>query len=94
MIKFAILFGLAILAYLYFTGQLVKKRRASMGLDEARAVLGIAADADAEAIRAAHRRIVAQVHPDKGGTADLTARVNAARDVLLAALNRGPTGAS
>lgn len=94
MIKFAILFGLAILAYLYFTGQLVKKRRASMGLDEARAVLGIAADADAEAIRAAHRRIVAQVHPDKGGTADLTARVNAARDVLLAALNRRPTGAS
>lgn len=94
MIKFAILFGLAILAYLYFTGQLVKKRRPGMGLDEARAVLGIDADADAEAIRAAHRRIVAQVHPDKGGTADLTARVNAARDVLLAALNRSPTGAS
>lgn len=94
MIKLAILVGLAVLAYLYFTGQLVKKRRPSMGLDEARAVLGIAADADAEAIRAAHRRIVAQVHPDKGGTADLTARVNAARDVLLAALNRRPTGAS
>ena len=94
MIKFAILFGLAILAYLYCTGQLAKKRRASMDPEEARAVLGIAADADAETIRAAHRRIVAQVHPDKGGTADLTARVNAARDVLLAALNRGPTGAS
>ena len=94
MIKFLILFGLAILAFLYFTGQLSRRRRPNMSLDEARAVLGLAPDADAEAVRAAHRRIVAQVHPDKGGTAELTARVNAARDVLLAALNRTPSDAS
>ena len=50
---------------------------------EARAVLGVDAGADADAIRAAHRRLVTAVHPDKGGSADLTRRINAARDVLL-----------
>jgi DnaJ homolog subfamily C member 19 len=92
-IRFLILVALAILAYLYFTGQLLP-RRSSMSLDEARALLGVSANADADTIRAAHRRIVAQVHPDKGGSAELTARVNAARDALLAALNRDPTDAS
>ena len=93
MIKLLILFALAVLAYLYLTGQL-SKRRGGMNLDEARALLGVSAGADADAVRAAHRRIVAKVHPDKGGTAELTARVNAARDALLASLNRGPTDAS
>lgn len=50
---------------------------------EARAVLGVDAAADVAAIRAAHRRLVSAVHPDKGGSADLTRRINAARDVLL-----------
>lgn len=50
---------------------------------EARAVLGVSADADPAAIRAAHRRLIGAVHPDRGGSADLTRRVNAARDVLL-----------
>ncbi|HEU0045457.1 DnaJ domain-containing protein [Sphingomonas sp.] len=50
---------------------------------EARAVLGVSPDADAETIRAAHRRLVAGVHPDTGGSDELARRVNAARDVLL-----------
>lgn len=50
---------------------------------EARAVLGVGAGADEATIRAAHRRLVAAVHPDRGGSADLTRRINAARDVLL-----------
>ena len=50
---------------------------------DARAVLGVGPEADAEAIRAAHRRLIAAVHPDRGGSADLTARVNQARDLLL-----------
>lgn len=54
-----------------------------MSEGEARAVLGVSAQADADAIRAAHRRLVTAVHPDKGGSADLTQRLNAARDVLL-----------
>lgn len=50
---------------------------------EARSVLGVGPDADANAIRAAHRRLAAQVHPDRGGSVDLARRVNAARDLLL-----------
>lgn len=50
---------------------------------EARDILGVASNADADAIRAAHRRLLSAVHPDKGGSADLTRRINAARDVLL-----------
>jgi CysZ protein len=50
---------------------------------EARETLGVGADADEEAIRAAHRRLVTALHPDKGGSPELTRRINAARDVLL-----------
>ncbi|MES2175723.1 MAG: DnaJ domain-containing protein [Pseudomonadota bacterium] len=50
---------------------------------KARALLGVAPDADAGAIRAAHRRLIASVHPDKGGTEALAAQINAARDLLL-----------
>ena len=58
----------------------------AMDPDEARRVLGLSAGADADSIRAAHRRLVTRVHPDQGGSADLAGRVNAARDILLAEL--------
>jgi CysZ protein len=54
-----------------------------MPQDEARAILGVSASADEEAIRSAHRRLVNAVHPDKGGSEELTRRINAARDTLL-----------
>jgi DnaJ homolog subfamily C member 19 len=50
---------------------------------EARALLGVEPGASPEDIRAAHRRLVSAVHPDRGGSAELTRRVNAARDRLL-----------
>lgn len=62
--------------------------RPAMDAGEARRVLGVAPGADAEAIRTAHRRLVARVHPDQGGSADLAGRVNAARDILLAELQK------
>ena len=52
-------------------------------LAAARAVLGVPPSADRDAINAAWRRIIADVHPDRGGSADLAARVSAARDLLL-----------
>ncbi len=51
---------------------------------QASALLGITPDAGANAIRAAHRRLIASVHPDRGGTEALAAQINAARDLLLA----------
>ncbi len=59
-----------------------------MDVEEARRILGVGADADADAIRAAHRRLVTKVHPDQGGSDELATRVNAARDLLLAELGR------
>lgn len=50
---------------------------------EARAILGVSARDDADAIRAAHRRLLATAHPDRGGSTELAGRANAARDLLL-----------
>ena len=60
----------------------------AMDTEEARRVLGLSTEADADSIRAAHRRLVTRVHPDQGGSADLAGRVNAARDILLEELAR------
>ena len=51
--------------------------------EEARRLLDLPIDATPDEIRAAHRRLIARVHPDVGGSADLTRQVNAARDTLL-----------
>jgi DnaJ-domain-containing protein 1 len=69
------------LAWYYFRPK--PKARPIADEAEARAVLGLERGADADAIRTAHRRLVASVHPDRGGSADLARRVNAARDLLL-----------
>ena len=50
---------------------------------EALAVLGLDEGATAEAIRAAHRRLMRSAHPDHGGSDWLAARINQARDLLL-----------
>jgi DnaJ homolog subfamily C member 19 len=54
-----------------------------MTAEQASRLLDVPVDASPDTIRAAHRRLVARVHPDVGGSADLTAQVNAARDALL-----------
>ena len=60
-------------------------RPAGMTEREARSILGVGADADEAAIRAAYRRLMARAHPDAGGTQGLAERLNAARDRLLKA---------
>ncbi len=54
-----------------------------MDLAEAASVLGVAENANAADIRAAHKKLIAQTHPDKGGTDYLAAKINEARDVML-----------
>lgn len=50
---------------------------------KARKLLGVSERADAREIRDAHRRIVAVIHPDRGGSSQQMQEVNAARDLLL-----------
>ena len=57
--------------------------RVDMTRQEALSVLGLAEGASADEIRAVHRRLIQRVHPDVGGSADLAARINRAKDVLL-----------
>ncbi|HVL40727.1 MAG TPA: molecular chaperone DnaJ [Brevundimonas sp.] len=58
-------------------------RSEAMSDTEARAILGVSADATAQDINAAWKRLMGRAHPDQGGTQGLASRLNAARDHLL-----------
>jgi len=54
---------------------------------EAALILGIRESATPERIKDAHRRIMQINHPDKGGSAYVTAKVNEAKDMLIKGKN-------
>ena len=56
----------------------------------ARQLLGVSAAASREDIVGAHKRLVAMVHPDRGGTDGQVHEANAARDLLLNELPHHP----
>ena len=58
-------------------------------LEQACRLLGVEAGADRATILAAHKRLIASVHPDRGGDARLVHEANDARDLLLARLPQG-----
>ena len=58
-------------------------RTEDMTREEALCLLGLRGGATPDEIKAAHRRLMKQVHPDAGGSAWLAAKVNRAKDVLL-----------
>jgi curved DNA-binding protein CbpA len=49
-------------------------------------LLGVDRSATRDAIIEAHRRLIARVHPDRGGSNEQVHAANAARDLLLARL--------
>ena len=55
----------------------------AMTREDAYAILGLAPGADDGAVKAAHRRLMASFHPDRGGSDYLAALINRARDLLL-----------
>ena len=65
--------------------EFVRPASADMTEAEAYAVLGLEAGAMPDEIRAAHRRLILQNHPDKGGSSYLAAKINKAKDILLKA---------
>lgn len=89
--KLLTLLALAAIAIAWWRGRSLN-RQSGMNLGEARALLGVGEDADVDAIRAAHRRIIARVHPDAGGSAELARRTNMARDLLLARIEERRPG--
>jgi DnaJ domain len=54
----------------------------AMTRDEAYRVLGLEPGADIEAVKAAHRRLMRNVHPDHGGSTWIAAKINQAKDLL------------
>jgi hypothetical protein len=89
--KGQMLIGLAIIGVsaAWFHGSGLRLYKQSAGSNErgaihnARALLGVNARDDAETIRNRHRHLIAQNHPDRGGSAAGASALNEARDLLL-----------
>jgi hypothetical protein len=60
-----------------------RRRPGAMSEDEAYEVLGLQKGAPEEEVVRSHRSLMKKLHPDHGGSTDLAARVNEAKDVLM-----------
>ncbi len=54
----------------------------AMSVEEALAVLGLKAGATQEDIKSAHRRLMKEFHPDRGGSDYLATKINQAKEML------------
>ncbi|KPP94160.1 molecular chaperone DnaJ [Erythrobacter sp. HL-111] len=95
MIKAAIILLLAVVVWRWALGSwpweaLFARPGRERELARARHLLGVSRRARREEIVAAHKRLLARVHPDRGGSSAEVHEANEARDLLLADLSDGP----
>ncbi|MEE9434673.1 MAG: molecular chaperone DnaJ [Sphingorhabdus sp.] len=89
------LFGVAGIAVgaAWFAGsrrRIAQQQSGQYAIDKARHLLGASARDDADKIRVRHRRLIAENHPDTGGSDERARQLNEARDLLLAELINRP----
>ena len=78
-----LLFFLALIGVVWWLAMRFMQPPVAMPRDEAARLLGLDPAAGTDAVLDAHRRLIAKVHPDAGGNAELAARINQARDTML-----------
>ncbi len=91
MIKLLFIAAIIALACRYALGKwpweyLATKPTRPQAVLKARQLLSVRHEASRSEILEAHRRLIAKVHPDRGGTNEAVHEANSARDVLLADL--------
>ena len=89
MMRLVILAAIVLAVYRLLLGRWPWEKRVSVkarSLQQARRLLGVSAVAERRDILAAHRRKLAAVHPDRGGSGAGVHEANEARDLLLAEL--------
>lgn len=86
MSKFLIIVGVVILLYYWIFKRWpwqLKVSTRQQAIFNARKTLGVQQNANRTEIVSAHKRLVAMVHPDRGGSNAQVHEANAARDLLL-----------
>jgi hypothetical protein len=82
------LIGVAKMAHGYWRSQKTKSNtkpseNISMTTAQAAEILGLSENASSKDIKARHKELMKQIHPDKGGSTYLATQLNEARKVLL-----------
>ena len=93
MIRILLVVAIVVFGWRLFTGRWPWERKVTtraQAVFRARSLLGVSAAASRDDILAAHKRLVAVVHPDRGGSDGQVHEANAARDLLLDELPYDP----
>lgn len=65
------------------SGRQTPAAQEAISRQDAADILGLDASASPEEIRAAHKKLMQKIHPDRGGSDALAKQINLAKDILL-----------